>query len=84
MNQKINRKEADRRFAQSVPSGLLYSLFLSDNPVSGINTDQCADKHYDGTVFMPFHSIHPIHLFSKIPFYKTTKDMFLPIRYILQ
>lgn len=43
---------------------ILFFVFLSNNPVSGINTYQCADKHDDGAVFMPFHIIHPIHLFS--------------------
>lgn len=47
-------------------SDFLCLFLLFNNLMPGINTDQCADKHYDGTVLMPFHSIHPIHLFSFI------------------
>ena len=47
----------------------------------GIDTDQCADEHDDGAVSMPFHIIHPIHLFSfGIRSYKAMCSVPMPIR----
>ncbi len=47
----------------ALPGWSYLLFFLSGYLMSGINTDQCADKHDDGAVFMPFHVIHLIHLF---------------------